>query len=79
MKTVLYCRVSTADQLLEHQFTQAEAAGFRLDEVVSDLGVSGVTTALGTGPRGGGSSISSAPVTLLSCVGWTGLAEITGT
>ena len=46
MKTVLYCRVSTADQTLEHQRTQAEAAGFRFDEVVVDHGISGVRTAL---------------------------------
>ena len=52
MSTVLYCRVSTADQTLEHQHTQAEAAGFRLDEVVADLGVSGVTTALRDRPEG---------------------------
>jgi DNA invertase Pin-like site-specific DNA recombinase len=52
MKTVLYCRVSTADQTLEHQHTQAEAAGFCLDEVVSDNGVSGVSTALRDRPEG---------------------------
>jgi putative DNA-invertase from lambdoid prophage Rac len=46
MKTVLYCRVSTADQTLEHQRTQGEAAGFRFDEVVIDHGVSGIRTAL---------------------------------
>jgi putative DNA-invertase from lambdoid prophage Rac len=46
MKTVLYCRVSTADQTLAHQRTQAEAAGFHLDEVLADHGVSGVTTTL---------------------------------
>jgi hypothetical protein len=27
MKTLLYCRVSTADQTLEHQRVQAEAVG----------------------------------------------------
>jgi DNA invertase Pin-like site-specific DNA recombinase len=52
MKTVLYCRVSTADQTLEHQRTQAEAAGFRFDEVVTDHGVSGVRTALRERPEG---------------------------
>jgi putative DNA-invertase from lambdoid prophage Rac len=52
MKTVLYCRVSTADQTLEHQRTQAEAAGFRFDEVVVDHGVSGVRTALRDRPEG---------------------------
>jgi putative DNA-invertase from lambdoid prophage Rac len=38
--------VSTADQTLEHQRTQAEAAGLRLDEVVADHGISGVRTRL---------------------------------
>ena len=52
MKTVLYCRVSTADQTLEHQLTQAEAAGFRFDEVVADHGISGVRTALRDRPEG---------------------------
>ena len=46
MKTVLYARVSTVDQTLAHQRTQAEAAGFKIDEVVSDHGVSGVSTRL---------------------------------
>ena len=46
MKIVLYCRVSTSDQTLEHQRTQAEAAGYRFDEVVVDHGISGVRTAL---------------------------------
>ena len=46
MKIVLYCRVSTADQTLEHQRTQAEAVGYRFDEVVVDHGISGVRTAL---------------------------------
>ena len=32
MATVLYARVSTADQSLEHQRTQVEAAGFKLDQ-----------------------------------------------
>lgn len=52
MKTVLYCRVSTADQTLEHQRTQAEAAGFRLDEVLADHGLSGVSTTLRERPEG---------------------------
>jgi putative DNA-invertase from lambdoid prophage Rac len=52
MKTVLYCRVSTADQTLEHQRTQAEAVGFRFDEVVIDHGISGVRTALRDRPEG---------------------------
>ena len=46
MATILYARVSTADQTLEHQRTQAEAAGFRIDHVVADHGVSGISTRL---------------------------------
>ncbi|ADE85019.1 recombinase family protein [Rhodobacter capsulatus] len=45
-RTVLYARVSTADQTLSHQRTQAEMAGFVIDEVVADHGVSGVSTRL---------------------------------
>jgi putative DNA-invertase from lambdoid prophage Rac len=44
--TVLYARVSTADQTLEHQKAQAEAAGFVIDHVVADRGVSGISTTL---------------------------------
>jgi putative DNA-invertase from lambdoid prophage Rac len=50
--TVLYARVSTAEQTLDHQRTQAEAAGFHIDEVVSDNGVSGVSTRLAERPQG---------------------------
>jgi DNA invertase Pin-like site-specific DNA recombinase len=46
MTTILYARVSTTEQTLEHQRVQAEAAGFKIDEVVADDGVSGVTTRL---------------------------------
>ena len=52
MKTILYCRVSTSDQILDHQVTQARAAGFAVDEVVSDNGVSGVSTRLGERDQG---------------------------
>ena len=52
MRTVLYCRVSTADQTLTHQRTQAEAAGYRFDEVVVDHGISGVRTPLRDRPEG---------------------------
>ena len=52
MKTVLYCRVSTADQTLAHQQNQAEGAGFQIDEVVADHGVSGVSTRLRDRPEG---------------------------
>lgn len=46
MAVVLYARVSTAEQTLEHQRTQAERAGFVIDLVVADHGVSGVRTKL---------------------------------
>ena len=52
MKTVLYCRVSTLDQTLAHQRTQAQAAGFQIDEVVADHGVSGIHTARRERPEG---------------------------
>jgi DNA invertase Pin-like site-specific DNA recombinase len=52
MKAVLYCRMSTADQTLEHQLTQAGVAGFRFDEVVADHGISGVRIALRDRPEG---------------------------
>jgi len=51
-RTVLYARVSTTDQTLEHQRTQAEATGFQLDEVVADHGVSGLSIALRDRPEG---------------------------
>lgn len=51
-KTIFYARVSTTDQTLEHQRTQAEAAGFKIDEVVADHGVSGVSTELAERPEG---------------------------
>jgi DNA invertase Pin-like site-specific DNA recombinase len=52
MKTVLYCRVSTLDQTLAHQRSQAEAAGFRPDLVLADHGISGVSTRLSERPEG---------------------------
>ena len=51
-QTILYARVSTADQNLDHQRTQAEEAGFLIDQVVSDHGVSGISTALRERPEG---------------------------
>jgi putative DNA-invertase from lambdoid prophage Rac len=44
MHVFLYARVSTSDQTIGHQRTQAEAAGHSFDEVVTDEGVSGVST-----------------------------------
>src|SRR5215469_13259956 len=43
---VLYARVSTTDQTTARQVTQAKAAGFKIDGVVSDEGVSGIATKL---------------------------------
>jgi len=51
-QTILYARVSTAEQTLEHQKTQAEKAGFKIDDVVADHGVSGVSTPLAERPEG---------------------------
>ena len=51
-KTVLYARVSTLDQNVEHQRAQAEAAGFKIDKVVVDNGVSGISTTLAERPQG---------------------------
>jgi putative DNA-invertase from lambdoid prophage Rac len=52
MATILYARVSTTEQTIEHQRTQAERAGFRLDKIISDEGVSGVSTKLVERPQG---------------------------
>lgn len=51
-KTILYARVSTADQSVEHQRAHAEQAGFQIDEVVTDNGVSGVSTTLAERTQG---------------------------
>jgi len=51
-RTILYARVSTADQTLVHQRAHAEAAGFHLDEVVADHGISGLSTTLVDRPEG---------------------------
>lgn len=52
MMIVLYARVSTVDQTLEHQRTQAEAAGFQLDAVIAEQGISGISTRLQDRPEG---------------------------
>ncbi|MGD0104812.1 MAG: recombinase family protein [Rhodopila sp.] len=52
MRTFLYARVSDVNQTLEHQRSHAEGAGFMIDEVISDHGVSGVTTKLADRPGG---------------------------
>ena len=51
-QTILYARVSTVDQNLDHQLSQATAAGFVIDDVVSDHGVSGVSVPLADRPNG---------------------------
>jgi putative DNA-invertase from lambdoid prophage Rac len=54
MKAFLYARVSTSDQTLDHQLTQARAAGFDIDDdhVIADYGVSGVSTRLAEREQG---------------------------
>jgi len=52
MATIFYGRVSTSDQTLTHQVIQARAAGFQIDTVVSDEGVSGVSTTLAERQQG---------------------------
>lgn len=52
MQTILYARVSTTEQTVAHQKTHAEAAGFKIDTVVCDEGVSGVSTRLAERPQG---------------------------
>lgn len=52
MTTILYARVSTAEQTLAHQRAQAEAAGFTIDEAIADEGLSGLTTRLRERPQG---------------------------
>jgi Resolvase, N terminal domain len=49
---VFYARVSTTEQTTAHQRTQAEQAGFRIDKVVADEGISGVSTRLAERPEG---------------------------
>ena len=49
---VFYARVSTLDQTTAHQAEQARAAGFKMDTVVADEGVSGVSTRLAERPEG---------------------------
>lgn len=52
MATIFYARVSTTDQTVEHQRIGAEAAGFKIDRVVADHGVSGISTRLAERPEG---------------------------
>lgn len=52
MASIFYARVSTLEQTLDHQLTQAKAAGFVIDDVVADQGVSGVQYRLADRPEG---------------------------
>ena len=52
MTTILYCRVSTVDQTIDHQETMARAAGFQIDDTISDEGVSGVAVPLAEREQG---------------------------
>lgn len=52
MATFLYARVSTSEQTLDHQKTQAERAGFTFDHVIADHGVSGVSVLMKDRPEG---------------------------
>ena len=52
MAIILYARVSTVEQTIDHQLAQAKAAGFVIDEVVADNGVSGIATRLIERPQG---------------------------
>lgn len=52
MATILYARVSTSEQSLDHQRVQAEAVGFAFDHVVADHGVSGVSVKMRDRPEG---------------------------
>jgi putative DNA-invertase from lambdoid prophage Rac len=52
MAVFLYARVSTAEQTIDHQRTQAETLGFVFDDVVTDEGVSGISTKLSERPGG---------------------------
>lgn len=55
-RTILYVRVSTAEQHVDHQISHGEtfarSLGLTVDEVVCDHGASGVGTALGDRPHG---------------------------
>ena len=45
-RTVLYARTSSAEQTIKHQTEQAIKAGFTLDDVIEDKGISGVQVLL---------------------------------
>jgi hypothetical protein len=71
--------VSTIDQTLAHQRSQAEAAGFKPDLVFADHGVSGVSTRLCERPEGRRLFDVCARATRWWSAGLTDLAGITKT
>jgi DNA invertase Pin-like site-specific DNA recombinase len=52
MPTILYARISTAEQTIQDQLDFVQAAGFGIDEVVFDDGVAGLQTRLIERPEG---------------------------
>lgn len=53
MSTILYARVSTSEQTIDHQQTQAEKTlGIKFDRVLADEGVSGTSVKLQDRPEG---------------------------
>lgn len=52
MAIILYARVSTSDQTIDHQEAQARKAGFQIDHVIADQGQSGLSTKLLERPEG---------------------------
>lgn len=52
MAVIFYGRVSTLEQSIDHQVAQARAAGFQIDEILADHGVSGVKFRLAERPEG---------------------------
>lgn len=52
LAVIFYGRVSTLEQSIDHQVGQARAAGFQIDEVLADHGVSGVKFRLADRPEG---------------------------
>ncbi len=50
-QVILYARVSTQDQTTAHQKAQAEQVGFKIDRVVADEGVSGLSVPFSERPE----------------------------
>ena len=73
-QTILYARVSTAQQTLAHQQTQAEEKGFVFDEILADQGESGRKPSCASVRRAAGSSTCCAGVTCWWSAGSTASA-----